>query len=103
MKQFYFFRKNYSAFFTVITLKIPRPKKIRKIEDNIIKDVGSLFRLKKEIYGNTVRNTKNLFRLKKENETIQDEVIRDIRNLFEHNDLFLFSFILFLLKRMKSI
>ena len=30
--------------------------------------------------------TRNLFRLKKENEKIQNRVIRDIRNLFEHEE-----------------
>ena len=28
----------------------------------------------------------NLFRLKKENETIKDIIIKDIRNLFEHEE-----------------
>ena len=29
---------------------------------------------------------RNLFRLKKDNETIKDRVIRDISNLFEHEE-----------------
>ena len=50
-----------------------------KIEDNIIKDVRSLFRLKKEIDDNTVTNIRNPFNLKKENKAIKDR----IRNLSE--------------------
>ena len=53
------------------------------MEDNIIKEVRNLFRLKKEIDGNTIKDVINLFRLKKENETIKEKIIRDIRNLFE--------------------
>ena len=40
-----------------------------------IKDVGKLFRLKKELDGSTVRDIKNLFRLKKENEAIENRII----------------------------
>ena len=43
-------------------------KKIKKIENKIIKDV------------------RNLFRLKKKNEAIKDKIINDIRNLFEHEE-----------------
>ena len=48
-------------------IKIPRPEKDRKTEDNIIKDTRNLFRLKKERNGPAIKNIKNLFRLKKEN------------------------------------
>ena len=43
-------------------------KKIKKIENNIIKDI------------------RNLFRLKKDKETIKNRVIRDIRNFSEHDE-----------------
>ena len=62
----------------------------KKIEDNIIKDVKNLFRLKKpkqETCDTAIRDIRNLFRLKKENEVIQDRVLLDIRNLFEHEDI----------------
>ena len=39
-------------------------KEKKKIEENIIKDVRNLFRLKREINDTTVRD-RNLFRLKK--------------------------------------
>ena len=42
-----------------------RLEKDRKVEGNIIKDVKSLFRLKKEIDGTTIKNVKKLFKLQK--------------------------------------
>ena len=32
---------------------------------------------------NTVRSKRNIFKLKKENETIEDRIVKDIRDLFE--------------------
>ena len=43
-------------------------------------------RLKKERYDAAIKDIRNLFRLKKENEAIKCKVIRDIRNLFEHDE-----------------
>ena len=43
------------------------------MEDNIIKDVRNIFRLKKEIDDTTIKDKRNLFRLKKENEVIKTE------------------------------
>ena len=76
-------------------------KKIKKIVDNVIKDVKSLFRLKREkddtcgvknlvrlkienevIKDREMEDAKNLFRLKKENEPIKDRMIKGVRNLF---------------------
>ena len=37
----------------------------------------------KEINQNIVKNVRYLFRLKKENETTKENIIRDVRNLFE--------------------
>ena len=56
------------------------------LEDNIIKDVRNLVRLKKEIDDTAIKNIRNLFRLTKENEAIKGRAIRDIRNLFEHEE-----------------
>ena len=42
--------------------------------------------MKKRTYYSTVKGTKNLFRLNKENEAIKNRIIRDIRNLFEHEE-----------------
>ena len=52
-------------------------KKIKKIEDNLIKDVRNTFRLKKEI-GDTTTRCKKSFRLKKEKD---NTTVKDIRNL----------------------
>ena len=54
-------------------------KKIKKIEEIIIKDIQNFFRLRKEIDDTTIKNLRNLFRLKKE---IDDTTVKDIRNLF---------------------
>ena len=48
--------------------KKPRKLKIKKIQNNIIK------------------NGKNLFRLKKENEAIKSRIIRNVKNLFEQEE-----------------
>ena len=52
----------------------------KRIEDDIIKNVRYVFRLKKETHDNTIKDKKkNLFRLKNENEAIKDKIIRDIK------------------------
>ena len=62
------------------------------MEDNIIKDIRNLFELKrkikkrKEIYYTTIKDIRNIFILKKENEGINARIIRDTRNLFEHEE-----------------
>ena len=35
---------------------------------------------------NIIKNVKNLFRLKKENKAIKNRIVRDIRNLVEHEE-----------------
>ena len=67
-------------------MKSLRFVKDKKIENNIIKDERVLFRLKKEINYTSIKDIKNLCRLKKENEAIENSVIREIRNLYEHED-----------------
>ena len=66
------------------------------MEDNIIKDIRNLFRLKRKIenqqkyilniYYTAIKDIRKLFRLKKEKEAIKARIIRDIRNLFEHEE-----------------
>ena len=58
-------------------------EKDKKTENNIIKDVRNLFRLKKEIDGNTLKIWENLLEWKKKPEVIKDRIISDIRYLFE--------------------
>ena len=62
--------------------------------DKIIKDVGNQFRIKKEIDDTTIKKVehttikgvRNLFRLQKEYKVIKDIIIRDVRNLSEHEE-----------------
>ena len=56
-----------SDFHTIQWWKVQGFKKIKKIENNIIKDIRNLFRLKKEIGDTTVKDVSNCFRLKKKN------------------------------------
>ena len=62
--------------------------------DQIIKDVGNQFRIKKEIDDTTIKkvehttikDVRNLFRLQREYKVIKDIIIRDVRNLSEHEE-----------------
>ena len=62
--------------------------------DKIIKDVGNHFRIKKErddttikkVEHTTIKDVRNLFRLQKEYKVIKDIIIRDVRNLSEHEE-----------------
>ena len=60
-------------------MKNPRPE-----EENIIKDIRILFRLKTELNYTAIKDIKNIFRLEKETKAIEDRILRDIKNLFEH-------------------
>ena len=53
-------------------------------EENIIKDIRNLFRLKKEQNYTAIKDIRNLFRQEKETKAIKDRILRDIKNLFEH-------------------
>ena len=56
-------------------MKSSRYEKDKKIEDNIIKDVRNLFRLKKEIDDTTVKDIRNLFRLIKKIKQLNIELL----------------------------
>ena len=58
----------------------PRPE-----EENIIKDIRNLFTLKKTNY-TASKNIRNTFRLEKETKAIKNRILRDIKNLFEHEE-----------------
>ena len=82
--------KKNKLFSQQILIKGSRLEEDKNREENIIKDVGNLFRLnklKKETNGTAIKGTRNLFRLKKENKVIKDWILRDIRNRFEHWDI----------------
>ena len=58
----------------------------RSEEEKIIKDVRNLFRLKKELNYTVIKDASNLFRREKETKAITDGILRDIKNLFEHEE-----------------
>ena len=60
-------------------MRNPRPE-----EENIIKDIRNLFRLKKELNYTPIKYIRNIFRLEKETNANKDRILRDIQNYFEH-------------------
>ena len=61
-------------------------KVLRLEEENTIKNIRNLFRLKKELNYTAIRYIRNLFRLEKETKAIKDRILRDINNLFAHKE-----------------
>ena len=55
-------------------------------EENRIKDIGNLFRLKIELIYTTIKDIRNLFRLGEETKAIRGRIFRKIKNLFEHEE-----------------
>ena len=53
-------------------------------EENIIKDIRNLFRLKKEQSYTAVKDIRNVFRQEKKFKVIKGRILGDIKNLFEH-------------------
>ena len=53
-------------------------------EENIIKDIVNLFRLKKKLKYTIFIDIKSLFRLEKETKAIKDRILTAIQNFFEH-------------------
>ena len=56
----------------------------RSEEEEKIKNIRNLFRLKQEQNNTEIKDIRNLFRLKKEVKGITDIVLRNIKNLFEY-------------------
>ena len=52
---------------------------------NIIEYIRNLLRLKGELNYTAIKDIRNFFRLKK-TKSIKDRILRDINNLFEHNE-----------------
>ena len=67
-------------------LKIFLDFKKKWIDNATIKYVTNLCRLKKEVDDITVIDIRNYFKLKKEKKAIKNRIIRDIRDLFEHEE-----------------
>ena len=57
---------------------------LRLEEENIMKDLRNLFRLKKEQNYTPTKGIRNFFRVEKETKAIKDSILRDIKNLFDH-------------------
>ena len=55
-------------------------------QEETINDIRNLFTLRKELNYTAIKGIKNLFRLKKETKAIKDRILRDIKNLFDHED-----------------
>ena len=55
-------------------------------KENRIKDIRIFFRLKEELNYTAIKHARNPFRLEKEAEVIKDKILRDIENLFEHEE-----------------
>ena len=55
-------------------------------EEKIIKYIRNLFRLKKEQNYTGIKDIRNLSRLEEGTKTIKDRILRDIKNLFEHEE-----------------
>ena len=53
-------------------------------EENIIKDIKNLFRLRKEQNYAAIKCIRNIFRQDKETKAIKDRILRDIKKFFEH-------------------
>ena len=64
-------------------------KNVRSEEENIIKDIINLFRLKKELNYTAIKDIRNLFRQNLDKTTTikySNLILRDIKNLFEHEE-----------------
>ena len=53
-------------------------------EENIIKDIRNLFRLKREQNYTGIKNIRNLFRFKKTTKVVKVRILGDINSLFEY-------------------
>ena len=53
-------------------------------EEKIIKHIRNFFRLKKELNYTAIKYIRNLLRLEKKTKGIKDIILRDIKNLLEH-------------------
>ena len=53
-------------------------------EENIIRDIRNLFRLKKEQSYTATKDIRSIFGLEKEIKAIKDRILRDIKNIFEN-------------------
>ena len=50
-----------------------------------IKEIRNLFRLKKELHYTAIKDIRNIFR-QEETKAIKDRILRDTKNIFEHEE-----------------
>ena len=56
----------------------------RTEEEKTVKDIRHLFRIKKELNYTAIKDIRSIFRREKETKAIKNRILRDIKNLFEH-------------------
>ena len=61
-------------------------KSLNLEEENIIKDIRNLFRLKKELNYTVIEYIINLLGIEEETKAIKDTILTDIENLFKHKE-----------------
>ena len=55
-------------------------------EDQVIKDVRNFFRLKNELNYTAVKYIRNQFRIEKETKAIKEKILKDIKNISDHEE-----------------
>ena len=56
------------------------------VKEKITKDIRNIFRLKIELNYTAIKVISNIFRQEKETKAIKNRILRDIKNLFEHEE-----------------
>ena len=56
------------------------------VKEKITKDIRNIFRLKIELNYTAIKVISNIFRQEKEIKAIKNRILRDIKNLFEHEE-----------------
>ena len=56
------------------------------VKEKITKDIRNIFRLKIELNYTAIKVISNIFRKEKETKAIKNRILRDIKNLFEHEE-----------------
>ena len=61
-------------------------KSLSLVKEKITKDVRNIFRLKIELNYTAIKVIRNHFRQEKETKTFENGILRDIKNLFKHEE-----------------
>ena len=68
----------------IIFFKIYNNGKFNPWRKNIIEDIRNLFRLKQEQNYTAIKDIRSLSRPEKESKAIKDRILKEIKDLFEH-------------------